>query len=58
MFINGKSLSGKDAEFFDTLMLTNPDFRAKVEFLENGGSFREGGVRKVKGKYVKLSSLL
>lgn len=51
MIVNGKRLTPKQAELYTALIEQNPDFRAKVEFLNNGGSFRNGGVRKTKFGY-------
>lgn len=55
MIVNGKRLTPKQIELYMTLCNTNPDFRAKVEFLSAGGSFRDGGVKKINGQYVKPS---
>lgn len=56
MIVNGKKLTAKEEELYFKLVNSNPDFRAKVEFLASGGSFRNGGIKKVQGKYVKLDS--
>lgn len=50
--VNGKRLTEKQTELYTRLMETNPDFRAKVDFLSNGGTFRFGGVRKTKFGYT------